>query len=105
MEDNPEYINGNLEDLLAEGETPGRFSFRSEPEIMNFYAIDPRREIQQFGTHQVIIFHVNLEYAALYETSGNSSLSLTEAPSNVENGLGIFTGISSDTLFFEVNKL
>lgn len=37
--------------------------------------------------------------AALYKTSGNTSLSLSQPPSNVKNGLGIFTGVASDRLF------
>jgi hypothetical protein len=102
IEDNPEYVNSRLEDPDFDNQ---RFTFTSEPQIMGSYTIDPRREIQQFGTHQVIVFRVNPEYAALYETSGNSSLSLAQPPTNIENGLGVFTGVSSDTLVLEVKKI
>ena len=102
MEESPEYIN----DLLADPDFPlRRFRMITEPEVVDFYAIDPRRQITQFGMHRVVVFRVNPEYAALYEVSGTSSVSITQPPSNVQNGLGIFTGVSSDTLFFEVKKI
>lgn len=96
IEDDPEVINELFEDRGI------RFTFISEPQITDFYAIDPRREIQQFGMHQIIIFRVNPEYAALYETSGTTSTTITQPPTNVVNGLGLFTGLSSDTLFLNV---
>jgi len=40
----------------------------------------------------------------LYETAGTSSISIASPPSNIENGLGIFTGVSSDTVYLEVIK-
>ena len=82
-----------------------RRSIISEPQISSFYAIFPRREFSHYGTHQIIVYRVNPEYAALYERSGNSTLSLEEPPTNIENGLGIFTGASSDTLYLEVVKI
>ena len=102
IEDDPEYVNEIFED---ESNPFRNFSFISEPQVMDFYSIDPRREIEQFGTHRVILFRVNPEYAALYNVSDASSLSITQPPSNVENGLGILTGVASDTLFFEVKKI
>ena len=102
LEENPEYINSIFEnpDLPLR-----RFNFRSEPEVSDFYAIDPRRQLTQFGQYRIVVFRVTPEYAALYETVGSSSLSITQPPTNVENGLGIFTGVSSDTLYFEVKKI
>ena len=103
IEDDPEYINAMLEQFLAENGQLGRFSAISEPQIMDFYTIRSR-QIQQFGTYRVIIFRVNPEYVLLYESNGNSSVSLQEPLDNIENGLGIFTGVNSDTLYFEVLK-
>ncbi|MCB0641619.1 MAG: DUF4249 family protein [Phaeodactylibacter sp.] len=98
IEDDPEVINELFED-------EGRgFRFISEPQITDFYVIEPRREIQQFGMHRIVIFRVNPEYAALYETSSTTSTTITQPPSNVVNGLGLFTGVSSDTLFLNVKK-
>jgi len=73
--------------------------------IANFYAIRAQRDSLQFGTYQIIVFRVNPEYAALYESSSNSTLSLEEPPTNIVNGLGIFTGVSSDTLYLEVSEI
>ena len=104
IESEPEYINTFLQDLFQDGELPGRPLIRSEPQIVDFHVIDNRRDIQQFGRHRVIVYRLNAEYAALYETIGNSSLSIQAAPTNIVNGLGIFTGISTDTLYFTVAK-
>lgn len=91
--------------VLPDGGFEGRrFSFISEPQVIDFYTIQPQREIQQFGRHRAIVFRVNLEYVALYDLNGSSSISITQPPTNVENGLGIFTGVSSDTLYFEVQR-
>ncbi len=79
--------------------------FRSEPEVTNVHLINGLRDIQYFGRHRVIVYRLNPEYAALYETIGSSSLSIESPPNNIENGLGIFTGISTDTLYFEVIKI
>jgi len=99
LETDPEYVNENIAQL------DGQFIFITEPQIVDFYAIRTRRDLSQFGTYQIIVFRVNPEYAALYEGSSNSTLSLEEPPSNIVNGLGIFTGVSSDTLYLEVTKI
>ena len=104
IESNPRYINEFLRDILEENGQLGRFQRISEPEISDFYAINPRRDLQQFGTHRVIVFRVNPEYAALYQSSSNSTLTISEPPTNVNNGLGIFSGLSGDTLYFEVKE-
>ena len=104
MEDHPEFVN----DLLAEFQANGnarRFFQITEPEISNFYAIIALRDLTQFGTYRIIVYRVNPEYAALYETAGTSSISIATPPSNIENGLGIFTGVSSDTVYLEVIKI
>lgn len=60
--------------------------------------------LQYYGTHDIILMHVQPEYAALYETNGTSSLNLTAPATNIENGLGIFTGFAADTLKLLVKK-
>lgn len=99
IETDPEYVNDNI------AQFEGQLQFITEPQVSNFYAIRTQRELRQFGTYQIIVFRVNPEYAALYESSGNSTLSLEEPASNIVNGLGIFTGVSSDTLYLEVTKI
>jgi len=99
VEINPEIINEN-----ANG-GQSRPSIISEPQILSFYAIFPRREFSHYGRHEIVVYRVNPEYAALYESSGSSTLSLEEPPTNIENGFGVFTGVSSDTLYLEVVKV
>ncbi|MEM7654867.1 MAG: DUF4249 family protein [Bacteroidota bacterium] len=106
QESEPDYINLLLADrLAAEGIDLTSFRALSEPEITDLYTIDTRRSIQQYGTYRVIVYHVNPAYAALYQSSSNTSLSLVTPPSNIEGGLGIFTGVSGDTAFFDVRQL
>lgn len=103
LEDDPEFVN----ELIAEFDPDGRARrlFRiTEPEVTDFYLINPLRDLTQYGTHRIVVFRVNPEYAALYQSAGTSSLSIAEPPTNVRNGLGIFTGVSSDTLLLEVKK-
>jgi hypothetical protein len=38
----------------------------------------------------------------LYKFSGNTSLNISEPPTNIKNGFGIFTGINTDTLYVNV---
>ena len=99
IETDPEYVNENI------AQFDGQLQFISAPQISDFYAIRTLGQLTQYGTYQIIVFRVNPEYAALYESSGNSTLSLEEPPSNIINGLGIFTGVSSDTLYLEVIKI
>ena len=101
LEEDPEIIN---ELTLSEDFPAGAFTFTSEPDIMSFYAIDPRREIRQFGLHQIVVLRVNPEYAALYQSEGTTSTTIAQPPTNIVNGLGIFTGASSDTLYLQVKK-
>lgn len=104
LEENPEFVN----DFLAEFEANGQalpFSRITEPAITDFHLLHARRDLTQYGTFRIIVFRVNPEYAALYESAGTSSINISQPPSNIENGLGIFTGVSSDTVFLEVEKI
>ena len=100
IETDPEYINENF--AIATFERP---RIITEPQIVSDYNVDTRRDIQFFGTYRVVVYRVNPEYAALYSTAEATSSSIVEPASNIENGLGIMTGISSDTIYFEVNEL
>ncbi len=100
IEENPEDIN----QLDFGGQQRPNFSFRSSPTNLNSTTITPF-SLSQFGQYRVVIFHVGQEYVDLYETSDQDSRNLTEPLSNVQNGLGIFSSFSSDTVYFEVHKL
>jgi hypothetical protein len=85
------------------GETPpGRF-FRNEPTQSNQYEIQ-FMNFQYLGKHRLILYHLNADYSELYKDNGNSSQNLTNPITNIENGLGIFTGLNADTLLLNVIK-
>lgn len=75
--------------------------FRSEPLVADYYEIR-QMQFQYYGMHEIILFKINPDYAALYEESGDNSLSIKTPFSNIDNGLGIFTAINSDTLYLNV---
>lgn len=62
------------------------------------------QQFEYYGHHYIILYHINAEYAGLYDDSGNSTQDLRQPPTNVINGTGIFTAISSDTVDFTVNE-
>lgn len=101
IEQNPEPVN---ELFSTEGGGFQGPDFLSEPSTNPFYLIDVFRDVSHYGQYEVIIHRVNPEYVALYEDNTSSSGSLNEIRTNVQNGFGIFTGVSSTSVFFEVKK-
>jgi hypothetical protein len=77
--------------------------FRNEPSISSNYNLEPF-QFRYYGYNYIILYHINPEYAALYKFGGNTSLNIKEPTSNLENALGIFTGINSDTILINVIK-
>ena len=82
---------------------PPNRSFRNAPTQTNQYEIQSM-QFQYYGRHRLILYHLNSDYAALYNDTGNSSQNLTNPTTNILNGLGIFTGINADTLLLNVIK-
>jgi hypothetical protein len=80
-----------------------RPSFRTEPTQSNTYKIQAM-QFKYYGSHNIILYKLNPEYAALYNDNGSNSLNLTSPESNINNGWGIFTGINADTLQIEVTN-
>ena len=78
-----------------------KMMFRNEPLQTNYYSLGTRN-FNYYGNYQVILYHLNAEYAELYKNNGNSSLNITLPTTNIVNGLGIFTGINADTLYLKV---
>lgn len=62
------------------------------------------QQFEYYGHHYIILYHINPEYAGLYDDSGNSTQDLRQPATNIVNGTGIFTAISTDTLDFTVKK-
>ncbi len=55
-----------------------------------------------FGRHRVVLFHLNPDYAALYKQNSTSTQNISTPATTVVNGLGIFTGMNTDTLYINV---
>lgn len=80
-----------------------RRNFTTAPDQTNTKEIN-FGEFKYYGKNALLLYRVQTEYAALYNTNGNNSQNITTVPTNVQNGLGIFTGINlADTIFITVN--
>ncbi len=111
--DNPDnsyymVVTQNIEEnpVLIRDTTNERFAvrvFRNEPSVTDQLEI---RDMQftYFGTHLLLLYHLNPDYATLYNDNSNSSQNLTNPSTNITNGYGIFTGISVDTLRLKVTE-
>ncbi|MFA6540464.1 MAG: DUF4249 family protein [Bacteroidota bacterium] len=95
MEENPVAVNEQ-----SNTDRPAR-TFRNQPSQNSSYEIQAM-QFQYFGRHRLILHHLQPEYAALFEDNGDNSLNLKEPMTNIQNGLGIFTAVNSDTLFINV---
>ncbi len=61
--------------------------------------------IRYFGRNRIILYHINPEYSTFFMHQSSTSQNYQEPPSNVDNGLGIFTGVNADTLFLDVVEI
>lgn len=100
-----EAVSDTIDPILpaAAIEALARFRFVSEPtegESLNFLG----GTLESFGTYSTRVYHINDEYAALYENRNQDSRDLNEPPSNVQNALGVFSAFNSQEAFFEVAR-
>ena len=58
--------------------------------------------IRYFGLNRIILYHINPEYSTFFMRQASTSQNYEEPPTNIVNGLGIFTGINADTLYLNV---
>ncbi len=101
IDPNAEAINPN--NNPNGGEKGGPRRFRNRPDIMSVFELQGR-QFQYYGKTNIILFHINPEYVTLYNAPANNSQNLQPPPSNILNGLGIFTGVAADTLQILVKK-
>lgn len=78
-----------------------QFRFVSEPTDLNSLTF-LGGALVSFGTYEIKVYHINDEYAALYENQEQDSRDLNEPPSNINNALGVFSAFNSQSAFFEV---
>lgn len=63
------------------------------------------RSFNYLGTYRAILYRVNKEYDDFLTTNTNtSSQKLTNPPTNVTNGFGIFTGMQADTITLKLTQ-
>lgn len=60
--------------------------------------------LETYGRHVAKVYSVNQEYVDLFNSETQDSRDLNEPPSNVTNGLGIFTAFAVDSLVFTVER-
>ncbi len=75
--------------------------FSSSPTTDDVININPM-SIRYFGRNRIILYHINPEYSTFFMRQMSTSQNYQEPPTNITNGLGIFTGINSDTLYLRV---
>ncbi|MBD80978.1 MAG: hypothetical protein CL840_18820 [Crocinitomicaceae bacterium] len=83
-----------INESLNEEEFPKYRVVSTDPTNANSYNLDTRRHFLFFGKYKLSVMKLNEEYVNFYENIGQSSLSLSEPISNIENGLGVFTAIN-----------
>ena len=76
----------------------------TDPINDNTVNLTTRKHLLFFGSYRIIIYKINEEYVSLYENISQSTLNMTEPLTNIVNGVGIFTGINSETLFLEIRE-
>lgn len=99
METNPSPITFNIGGNVIEKPAP---IFRVPPLRSDEQQLSLGR-FSYYGRHAVLLYRIQPEYAALYENNSNNSTNLVAPPTNIENGLGIFTGVhAADTMWIQV---
>lgn len=99
MEPSPQPITFNIGGNIIEKPAP---VFRVPPLRGDEQSLALGR-FSYYGRHAVLLYRIQPEYAALYEDNSNNSTDLVAPPTNVVNGLGIFTGVhAADTLWLQV---
>jgi hypothetical protein len=101
IESDPESIMPDPPDDMPFRRGGFAFQMFTRPVNDELYTITSR-DLTHFGTHRLIVYSVNQEYVNLYETQEQDTRKLNEPFTNIDNGLGIFTSFSSDTMYFEV---
>lgn len=61
-------------------------------------------ELGLYGKYRAVLCTINKEYYDLLETTNLNSNSMANPPTNITNGWGVFTSMSTDTLYFWVLK-
>jgi hypothetical protein len=82
---------------------PENAIYSSRPTSQSTIDIQPMM-LKYFGKNRIVLYHINKEYTTFLNTQVNTTQNYQDPPTNIENGLGIFTGFNTDTLFLQVNQ-
>jgi hypothetical protein len=93
IEENPVAVNDSDEGFMRRGGMRQRMIFR--PTRATEFRISPM-QFEYFGKHLVKVYHVNQEYADLFDSQEQDSRSLNEPLTNIHNGLGVFSAFHSN---------
>lgn len=80
-----------------------RFGIVSEPTVEWFQVIN-LFTLEFLGAHLVTVYRVNEEYDNLYRARLQDSRDLNEPPTNIVDGLGVFSAFSGQTVAFVVAR-
>jgi hypothetical protein len=97
LESTPDLINEEMEDL----DVP---TIQSISPIQSSGTRLGMRNLQFFGHYRVVLFKVNQDFADLYQQISANSNNITDPVTSISNGYGVFTGMSTDTVFIEVRE-
>jgi len=94
IEENPVSIDNSDDGFMRKGGLQRKMVFR--PMRNNEFRISPM-QFEYYGKHLVKVYHVNQEYADLFDSQEQDSRSLNEPLTNIHNGLGVFSAFHSNT--------
>lgn len=81
-----------------------RRRFNNQPTLSDASSIQSQT-FEYFGKHAIILYRLNPDYAALYINNSSTSQNISTPQGTISNGLGIFTGVNTDTLLLNVKKI
>ena len=96
-----------LDPILPEGvpeeavELISSFRFISEPSETTAFIIFGVA-LETYGRHVAKVYSINQEYLDLFNATAQDSRDLNEPPTNITNGLGIFSAFAVDSVEFNV---
>ena len=93
----PDYINYKMADL----DLPVKLS---EPPTQTAGMRIGMRNLNFFGSYRLVLFKVNSDFTRLYEHVTSNSNNITNPVTTLSNGYGVFTGMSTDTIYLQVRE-
>lgn len=94
-------VDPTASEISTNGQGP---AFTNSPDQGNSKEIN-FGEFKYYGRNALILYRVLPELAALYNSTSSNSQNLSSVPTNISNGLGIFTSMNiADTVFIDVKE-